>query len=403
MIPRSRLRPRDLFGEALAGVLQRPARSILTMLGTVLGIGAFIAIVGLSATAGGQIDKRFTALAATSVTVEDVGGADDGSQRTLSFPADSSARIGRLNGVVDGGIFWQLPVQSPRITGAPTLSGGGSGLTLYAAEPGALSAMRPHLTSGRVFDGVHQTRGDRVAILGRAAAERLGIRRLDAFPAVYINDIPYTVIGVFDDLEREPELLLSIIIPASTALTVYGPPVDQPAKMIIETRLGAAQVVAGQVAVALRPDAPERFKVIAPPDPKTLRHNVTGDFDALFLLLAALSLVVGAVGIANTTLVAVMERTGEIGLRRSLGARPRHIAAQFLVESACLGSFGGLIGSSLGVLVVLAVALIRQWTAVLPPWAAIAAPLVGALVGILAGLYPALRAAKIEPVEALRR
>ncbi|MCP2327016.1 putative ABC transport system permease protein [Hamadaea flava] len=373
------------------------------MLGTVLGIGAFIAVVGLSATAGGQIDKRFTALAATSVSVEDVARTDASGLTTLSFPADASDRVRQVDGVVDGGVYWALPVQNPRIAGSPTQTGGSSGLALYAADPGAIAAMRPHVTAGRVFDGFHQAQGARVAIVGRAAAQRLGIRRLDALPAVFVNDIPYTVIGVFDDLQRVPELLLSIIIPTSTALAAYGPPVDQPARMLVETQLGAAPVVAGQLAVALRPEAPESFKIIAPPDPKTLRHNVTGDFDALFLLLAALSLVVGAVGIANTTLVAVMERIAEIGLRRSLGARARHIAAQFLAESALIGSFGGLIGSSLGVVIVLAVAIARHWTAVLPPWAAVSAPLAGAVVGVIAGLYPAIRATKIEPVEALRR
>jgi putative ABC transport system permease protein len=120
-------------------------------------------------------------------------------------------------------------------------------------------------------------------------------------------------------------------------------------------------------------------------------------------VLAAICLVVGAVGIANTTLVAVLERTGEIGLRRALGARPRHITAQFLTESTALGALGGLIGTSVGVAVVVATALARHWTAVLEPYAVLPAPLIGALVGFAAGLYPALRAARIEPLDALRR
>jgi putative ABC transport system permease protein len=123
----------------------------------------------------------------------------------------------------------------------------------------------------------------------------------------------------------------------------------------------------------------------------------------LFLLLAAISLVIGAVGIANTTLVAILERTGEIGLRRSLGARPRHIAAQFLTESATLGTLGGLLGTSIGVSTVVLVAVIENWTAVLNPLYVMPAPLMGSVVGLLAGLYPALRAARIEPLEALRR
>jgi putative ABC transport system permease protein len=178
---------------------------------------------------------------------------------------------------------------------------------------------------------------------------------------------------------------------------------DQRAEMIIETRVGAAALIATQAALALRPDAPKRLKVIAPPDPQTLRGNVTSDFNALFLLLAAISLVIGAVGIANTTMVAVLERTNEIGLRRTLGARPVHIATQFLAESTVLGLLGGEIGASLGVAIVVATALAQQWTAVLAPWTVLSAPAIGALVGLLAGLYPSLRASRIEPVEALRR
>src|SRR5690606_3895129 len=136
---------------------------------------------------------------------------------------------------------------------------------------------------------------------------------------------------------------------------------------------------------------------IPPPEPQSLRRGVADDLSVLFLLLAAVSLVIGAVGIANTTMVAVLERTSEIGLRRALGARPRHIAAQFLTESAATGTIGGLLGTSLGVLTIIAVALVQRWTPLLEPAATLPAPLIGTLVGLLAGTYPALHAARIQP------
>lgn len=400
-LERSRLSLRDLAGEALAGMLQRPGRSVLTMLGTVLGIGALVAILGLTTTAGGQIDKRFTALAATEVTVEDTGV--DRTNGQMSFPEDASDRIRQVNGVVAGGVLWPVPLHDPSITGAPDLPSDGAGLSLYAADPGALAAMRPTLRAGRVFDGFHERRGERVALLGAAAADRLGIGRLDAYPAVFINGVPYTVIGVLADLQRQPELLLGVVIPARTALRAYGAPIEEPAKMLIETKVGAARVVAEQAPIALRPDAPQKLRAVAPADPQSLRGGVTGDLNALFLLLGLISLVIGAVGIANTTFVAVLERTGEIGLRRSLGARPRHIAAQFLAESAALGTLGGLVGTGLGVAVVVGVSIGQSWTAVLHPWSVLPAPFCGTLVGLAAGLYPSVRAAKTEPVTALRR
>jgi len=177
----------------------------------------------------------------------------------------------------------------------------------------------------------------------------------------------------------------------------------QGASMLIHTRLGAAQVVAGQVPIALRPDNPKLLAAAAPPSPAQLRRAVATSLNTLFLAPAGIALVVGAIGIANTTLVAVLERAGEIGLRRALGARPRHIGTQFLAESTALGLFGGLVGASLGVLTTLAVTIYHQWTALVDPRAVLAAPVAGGLVGLLAGLYPALRASAVEPADALRR
>ena len=173
--------------------------------------------------------------------------------------------------------------------------------------------------------------------------------------------------------------------------------------MLIQTRLGAAQVVAGQVPIALRPDNPKLLSAAAPPSPTQLRHAVATSLNTLFLALAGIAIVVGAIGIANTTLVAVLERSGEIGLRRALGARPRHIGTQFLAESTALGLFGGLVGASLGVLATLVVTIYHHWTALLDPRVVLAAPIAGGIVGLLAGLYPALRASTVEPAEALRR
>nr|BFE72345.1 hypothetical protein GCM10020092_056460 [Actinoplanes digitatis] len=225
----SRLDPRDLLGEAMVGVLQRPARSVLTMLGTVLGVGGFVAILGLTATAGGQIDKRFSVLSATEIRVDDVG-SDAAADSRVSFPDDAARRVERLNGVVHAGVWWPVPLRNPTIGASPAAADTdiANALTFVAASPEALTAAHPSMRAGRTYDRFHEGRGERVAVLGSAAAQRIGIVQLDRHPAVFINGSPYTVIGIIADVRRNPDLLLSIIIPTTTALHDYGPPTSPP-------------------------------------------------------------------------------------------------------------------------------------------------------------------------------
>lgn len=401
----SRLSLCDLLYEALAGVLQRPARSVLTALGTVLGVGSFISVLGLTGTATAQIDARFDELTATEVTVEDTGGPD-AEHLPLAFPDDADGRIRNLNGVTAAGVYWSVRLGEGEGVGAAPVGATGdadSRTRVTAASPGLLRAVGPRLAQGRLFDTYHDGHHQQVAVVGRAIASRLGITTLRTQPAIFIGNTPFTVIGILDDVDRNPDLLLSVLVPCGTAQALWGPPRDERAKMLVSTRLGAAAQIADATALALRPEHPEYFHAIPPPDPRELRTAVGGDLGRLFLLLAVVCLVIGAVGIANTTLVAVMERTGEIGLRRALGARARHITTQFLTESAVLGLLGGLVGASLGTVTVVAVCVVRQWTPVLEPAILATAPVLGLATGALAGLYPAWRASRVQPAEALRR
>jgi putative ABC transport system permease protein len=343
-------------------------------------------------------------LDATQVTVSDTG-ASQASKPTLDFPADADSRTDRIHGVIAAGVWWPIQFSNAAVSSRPGAGQGGQlSLPVTAATPGALAASGAKLARGVLFNQFHQAHAQDVAIIGQTTAADLGISSLQQQPAIFIGGQSFTVIGIIASDPRLPQLNIGVTVPESTALRLWGKPqAGQGASMLIHTRLGAAQVVAGQVPVALRPDNPKLLSAAAPPNPAQLRHAVTTSLGTLFLALAGIALVVGAIGIANTTLVAVLERAGEIGLRRALGARPRHIGTQFLAESTALGLFGGLVGASLGVLTTLLVTIYHQWTALLDPRAVLAAPVAGGIVGLLAGLYPALRASTVEPAEALRR
>ncbi len=414
-LPPSRMSARDATAEAVAGIVQRPGRAGLTMLGTVLGVGAFVGVLGLTATGAGQISHQFTVLADTTVTVEDNGPANSvappGTNPAIGFPADADAIAGHIDGVAAAGVWW--PVSFPdgtNFTGSLALSATASQtVSLLAASPGAVQAMGLTMVAGSSLSRYENDTSQHVAMIDTTTAAELGISpaRLASHPAVFVDGIAYTVVGVYSSAQRVVTDESAMLIPENTALADFGNPEpgignQDEAQMVVATRIGAAQAVARQIAAAERPADPSRLVVTSPPSPQNLQSQVTGDLAGLFLILALISLLIGAVGIANTTLVAVLERTEEIGLRRAVGARPRHIAAQFLAESTALGTLGGLIGTCLGVGTVVIFAVAKDWTAVLNPAYTLPAPLIGSVVGLLAGAYPALRAARISPLAALR-
>ncbi len=392
---------RDLVRESVAGLFARPGRSALTVLGTVIGLAALVATLGLSRTAGNRIVGRFDELAATEIVVSPKPAATTAGIAPL--PWDGPERLARLNGVAAVGNLGSVDVSS-RLVAASRLRNPqvASDLRLHvaAASPGLFRAVRAELRVGTLIDAVHSQRSERVAVLGPNAAARLGIARVDHLPAITIGDDLYLVIGILDKVGRQPDLASTVIIPEGTARRYYR--LAAPTSVVVETDIGAARVLSRQVAVALRPDNPRALKVVSPPEPRRVREAVQNDLDLLFLILGGVSLLVGAIGIANVTLVSVMERTGEIGLRRALGATRRHVGQQFLVESATIGAVGGVLGASLGTLIVVVVAAYQSWTPVLDAWVPLLAPVVGGLTGLLSGTYPAFRAAWLAPVEALR-
>lgn len=318
---------------------------------------------------------------------------------TNPFPTDVDATLAELNGVNHAGLSFPVPDNGTiqvRNTATRPIGTTTQPIPVFAATPGAIDASLPTLLTGRTYDPWHETRGERVALLGRVAANQLGITRVDNQPVVFPADTAYTVVGILDDVARTPDLLLAVTIPATAANDQFDT-TSAERQVIIGTAPGAAQLIGRQAPTALRPQQPERLQALVPPDPQTLRNQVEGDVQSLFYALSGLALLIGAVAITNATLLNIVERRPEIGLRRA--ATRGHVTRQIALEAALTGSLAGVIGGTLGIIAVTVTAVARDWTATIDPTLLLTAPALGIATGTLAGIIPALKASRTPPAE----
>lgn len=408
---RTTLRPSDAVGEAFTSIVARPLAATAISVTALLAVAWFVAVLGLVSTANGQVSAAFARRLPTAIWV--TAPVSRLPTAALPFPPNVEQRLDALTGVVSSGVYWRIRLGRPvdiapqppdraaaRPGAVPPAPSRGHGNLVLAVTPGFLAAAGVTTSEGRPFGHWDQAHAAPLCLVGSVLARALGISGIAGQPAVYINGMPCVITGIVSHASAQPSLLRSVMLPASTATALFGPP-DQAAgarpTVLIRTRPGAAPVVARQAPYAISPAKPQRLTVRMHRGPELLRHQVTSALDGLFVAVAWVGLAVGVLGIAGLTLFCVLQRTPEYALRRALGARRRHIAAHVLSESVILGLLGGLAGASLGIAVVVLVARASHWTPVVAPLALWPAPLVGAAAGMLAGLVPATRAAWVRP------
>jgi len=385
----ARLRVSDLLRLGGSGLRARPLRAVLSALGIAIGIAAMTAVVGISSSSRADLDRALAALGTNLLTVAP-GNTMFGDSATL--PDESVSMIKRIG-----------PVLSATATGAvgdagvyrtdKISSGQTGGLAVLAAQLDLLRTVGATIADGSWLNAA--TARYPAVVLGATAAKRLGTG-----PAVYLGGRWFTVVGVLDPVPLAPELDSAALVgwPAATSyLDFDGHPTT------VYTRSVDAQVeaVRAVLAATANPENPNEVKVSRPSDALAARRATDQTFTALLLGLGAVALLVGGIGVANTMVISVLERRAEIGLRRSLGATRGQIRTQFVAESLLLSLLGGLAGVLIGFAVTLLYATTQTWPTVLPLWAMAGGVGATVLIGAIAGLYPAIRAARLAPTEAL--
>ncbi|BCJ64933.1 ABC transporter permease [Polymorphospora rubra] len=387
----------DLLRTAMVGLLGRPLRSALAMLGVALGIAALTGLTGVAASNRAALLAELDRMGADLIVVEPGAGPDG---TTVPLPETAPAMIRRMAGVDRVGVVEQVP-EGLRVYRTDLVPPGEhNGLGVIAARTDLLDAIGTGLRAGSWF--APGARPLPVTVLGATAADRLGVH--DVGGRVWIGGSWYAVVGILNPVPLAGGVDAAAILPADWARAHLPPPADPDrtiAAVYVRGGDGDATAVRPLLAATVDPGG-GRASVSALSELADARGATDATLTTLSLALTGIALLVGGVGIANTMVVSVVERRGEIGLRRALGAMPRHIATQFLVEALTLGAAGGIAGAAVGVAAAAVLALATGAPAVVEPLALVGGPLLSSTVGGLAGLHAATRAARMPATDALR-
>jgi putative ABC transport system permease protein len=388
------LSPLDVLGVGGYGLRARPLRVVLSALGIAIGIAAMVAVVGISTSSRAKLDRRLDALG-TNLLTAGPGSTLFGAPAKL--PEDAVATVGRIG-----------PVESVSATGSlseakvyrndkiPVAQSGGIGT--YAVRTDL-----PRVAGATIASGAWLNNGTAsypAVVLGATAAKHLGIGEPGPDRQIWLSGRWFTVVGILNPVPLAPELDPGALVGWAAAQKYLD--FDGRATTIY-TRTDPDQVEAVRALLArtANPAAPNEVDVSRPSDALAARAAVDVTFTGLLLGLGAVALLVGSIGVANTMVISVLERRAEVGLRRSLGATRGHIRIQFLTESLLLSTLGGGTGLLLGSAVTAVYASLQGWPTAVPAWVIGGAIAAALLMGALAGLYPAIRAARLAPTEAL--
>jgi putative ABC transport system permease protein len=388
----TRLLPADVVRVGASGLRSRRLRAALSALGVAIGIASMVAVLGVSQSSKADL---LAALDRLGTNLLEVGPGQTFGGEDAELPAGAPAMVRRMASVDSASAAKLLDATVRRTDLIDEAETGG--IAVMAADTGLARTLGARVRRGAFLTPA--TASYPAVVLGRTAAGRLGISRPGV--NVWLGDRWFAVVGILGPVTLDPDLDSAALVGFDVAARELGAD-RSPTTIYVRAAEGEVERTRDLLGATANPEHPEEVEVSRPSDALQAKAAAKSAFTALFLGLGAVALLVGGVGIANVMVISVLERRSEIGLRRALGATRRHIASQFLTESLLLSLMGGLAGAGLGAGVTTVYAFSRGWPAVVPP-AALAGALAAALaIGAVAGLYPALRAARLPPTEALR-
>lgn len=389
-----RLNQFDVLRLAGYGLRARPTRVVLSALGIAIGIAAMIAVVGISTSSRAELNRLLNALGTNLLSAEP-GSTFFGDEATL--PDESIAMLDRIAAVeavtAVGNIADAKVYRNDRI---PDTESGG--IAVYATRLNLLDTVGTTVASGTWLN--EATAHYPAVVLGAKTAERLGIGAVHVGMQVWLGGQWFTVIGILGPIPLVPSLDLAALIGWQAGERYLDSEVEI-TTLYVRAAPGAVEAVRSILARTANPAAPNEVDVSRPSDALAAEAAAESAFTGLLLGLGAVALLVGGIGVANTMVISVLERRAEIGLRRSQGATHFHIRDQFLGEAFLLSLLGGGAGVILGFGVTAVYATVQGWPTVVPVWVIAGGLLATLLIGGVAGLYPAIRAARVAPTEAL--
>ncbi|MGO9887643.1 MAG: ABC transporter permease [Solirubrobacteraceae bacterium] len=391
---RRRLPLSDLTRLSTVGLRTRKLRAGLSALGIAIGVAAIVAVLGLSASSQAGLLAEINQLGTNLLTVSD-GQSLTGA--TADLPTTAPPMIGRISGVEHvqsiGAVSDANAYRTPYIPSVDT-----NGLTIDAASLNLLPVVATSVAQGHYLNAA--TAQEPVAVLGAVAAQLLGIDRIYSSERIWVDGQWFYLVGLLKPAVLASAIDTSVLVGYPAAQRYLGFD-GHPSTIYLRAQNDRVNAVDNLLAATANPESPNEVSLSQPSSALVAQAEAKSALNGLFLGLGAVALLVGAVGVANIMIISVLERRSEIGLRRALGATRGHIRIQFLSEAVLLGLLGGTLGVALGVVATAAYAHTKHWATVIPTeaWAGgIAASLI---IGAVAGLTPALRAARLSPTQAL--